>query len=145
VLFRSAWGQSLRGLRVLLAEDHPFNVMVVQDDLTFYIPDLYLDLAEQGRAAVEKVHEHRYDLVLMDVQMPELDGYEATRAIRSWEQAQGRPRVPILAMTASVLPEELQRCYAAGMDGHIPKPYELTELFRKIQEAVGRSITGATA
>ena len=140
-----AWGQALGGLRVLLAEDHPFNVMVVQDDLSFYIPDLHLEVAEQGRAAVEQVQQHRYDLVLMDVQMPEMDGYAATRAIRAWEQAQGQPRVPILAMTASVLPDELQRCYAAGMDGHISKPYELAHLLRSIRETVSHSISDTTA
>jgi signal transduction histidine kinase len=139
------WGQALRGLRILLAEDHPFNVMVVQDDLSYYIPDLHLDLVEQGHAAVAQVQQQRYDLVLMDVHMPEMDGYEATRAIRSWEQAHGKPRVSILAMTASVLPDELQRCYAAGMDGHISKPYELAQLLGSIRDTVSHSISGPTA
>ena len=75
-----------------------------------------------------------YDVILLDVQMPELNGYEVAQAIRSLSGQ--RSRVPILAMTANPMQEEIDRCREAGMNGHVPKPFKPEELIKRIQEAV---------
>ncbi len=116
----------LRDLRILLAEDNDFNVMVAQDELADAIPGVQVDVAANGRIAVEMVQAKDYDVILMDVQMPEMNGYDATKAIRAL--GGDKSRVPILAMTANVMKDELERCMAAGMDGHIPKPFKREEL-----------------
>jgi CheY-like chemotaxis protein len=88
-----------------------------------------------GTAAVEAVRSKIYDLVLMDVQMPQMDGIAATKAIRSLD---GSARnIPIVAMTANVLPEQIRRIEAAGMNGHIAKPMELDDLLSEIRRLVG--------
>jgi CheY-like chemotaxis protein len=84
------------------------------------------DLAVNGAEAVEAVERRRYDLVLMDVQMPELDGLEATRRITERVPAARRPR--IVAMTANAMDGDRERCLAAGMDGYISKPIRVEEL-----------------
>ena len=119
---------ALRGLRILLAEDNPFNQMIAQDDLSFYIEDIQVDLCENGRVALERYQAGTYDLILMDVQMPELDGFEATRAIRALEQETHSSPIPIIAMTASLLKTEIDQCLEAGMNNYIPKPYKPEEL-----------------
>lgn len=129
---------ALKGLRVLIAEDNEFNQMVIQDDLSYYLQDTTLDIAPNGRQAVEKYQTGTYDLVLMDVQMPEMDGYEASLGIRQWEKENGKPSVPIIAMTASVLKSEINLCLEAGMDNYIPKPYKMEELIGTIYGEVKR-------
>jgi CheY-like chemotaxis protein len=90
-------------------------------------------VVNNGQAAVEAVAQSPFDMVLMDVQMPILDGYEATAAIRKWELESGR-RITIIAMTAHAMKEDLQHCLDAGMDGYISKPYRPQELFRTVEE-----------
>ena len=84
-----------------------------------------IDLAEDGEAAVRMVSQHDYDLVLMDMQMPVMDGIAATKAIRSNPQLR---RVPIIAMTANVMATDREKCIEAGMDDHISKPIDPDEL-----------------
>jgi signal transduction histidine kinase len=124
----------LRDLRILLAEDNEFNVMVALDELGDAIPGVHVDVAANGRIAVENAAMHRYDLVLMDVQMPEMNGYDATKAILALPGAHGK--VPIIAMTANVMKAELDLCKAAGMVGHIPKPFTRLELLSAIRAAL---------
>jgi signal transduction histidine kinase/ligand-binding sensor domain-containing protein len=121
-------------LRILLAEDNKMNVMVAQVELENLMPGLHLDVAANGRIAVDMLLTTDYDLILMDVQMPVMDGYEATRAIRA--MAGGKSRIPILAMTANVMQAEVQQCLDAGMDGFIPKPFKQEEL----ADAIGNVI-----
>jgi signal transduction histidine kinase/ligand-binding sensor domain-containing protein len=131
---------SMEELRVLLAEDHAINVMVAQAELAEVLPNAHVDVAENGARAVEMVTSERYDLVLMDVQMPVMDGYAATRAIRAL--VGDRSRVPIIAMTANVMKAEVDRCREAGMNGFIPKPFQQAELATALANAlatVGRS------
>ncbi len=86
--------------------------------------DQIIDLAENGSVAVEKFRHETYDLVLMDLHMPELDGFEATMQIREIEQEENRPvKVKIYAMTASSLHDESENCLKAGMDGYLGKPF----------------------
>ncbi|MFT5229449.1 MAG: signal transduction histidine kinase/ActR/RegA family two-component response regulator [Urechidicola sp.] len=120
---------SLKGIRVLIAEDNPFNQMIAQDDLTFFIEGIQLVTVENGALAVDKFEAESFDVILMDVQMPQMNGFEATKAIRAIEKSEGRTsHTPIIAMTASLLKTEIDSCYSAGMNNYIPKPYKLEEL-----------------
>lgn len=126
---------SLQGIRILLAEDNVFNQMIAQDDLSYFIKNVKIDVVENGELAVEKFKSENYDLILMDVQMPEMNGFEATRKIRALEEGKGN-RIPIIAMTASLLKSEVDNCYDAGMDNYIPKPYQPEDLIAPIYEEV---------
>jgi CheY-like chemotaxis protein len=92
-----------------------------------------VSVAQNGRKAIEAIETERFDVVLMDVQMPEMDGLEATRAIRSSENLTGRPRIPIIAMTAYAMAGDRERCLEAGMDGYVSKPINAQELFETIE------------
>jgi len=113
--------------RVLLAEDNALNQEVALDLLTH--AGLQADLARDGQEALELAHGTPYDLILMDLQMPRLDGLQATRAIR---QLPGYAATPILAMTANAYEEDRQACLAAGMNDHIPKPVDPEGLYRTL-------------
>ncbi len=112
------------GCSVLLAEDSWVNREVVVELLEDQL--LVVDVVEDGAAAVERVRERNYDLVLMDVQMPEMDGLEATRRIRALPQ---RDRLPIIAMTANAFAEDRQACLDAGMSDYLAKPVMPQQLF----------------
>jgi CheY-like chemotaxis protein len=86
---------------------------------------------ENGKCATEKFKEGGIDLILMDLQMPEMDGFEATRVIREMEGNAGK-RIPIIAMTANVFKEDISKCLAAGMNDHIGKPIRIDEMLQKI-------------
>ncbi len=118
-------------LRILLAEDNPINRQVgtrMLESLGYRA-----DVVENGAEAVEAVRRTRYDLILMDIHMPEMDGLEATRRIRAMSDIV-QPR--IFAMTASVLDDERQACFDAGMDHHVAKPFRRHELEKALREAV---------
>jgi len=120
-------------IRILIAEDNPFNQMIAQDDLSYYINDVTIDTVENGALAIEQFNNASYDLILMDVQMPEMNGFEATEKIRAIEKSAGKgTRIPIIAMTASLLKKEIDQCFSAGMDNYIPKPYKPEELIGPI-------------
>jgi CheY-like chemotaxis protein/anti-sigma regulatory factor (Ser/Thr protein kinase) len=134
----------LKNLRILLAEDNEFNAMVAQDELADAIPGVHVDVAANGRVAVEMVQTNDYDMILMDVQMPEMNGYDATRAIRALLGPEisgpNKSRTPIIAMTANVLKEEVERCKEAGMDGYVPKPFKQQELMDAIGTAMNKAL-----
>jgi signal transduction histidine kinase/CheY-like chemotaxis protein len=114
-----------RSGRVLVVEDNVVNqkvAMYLLEDLGWRV-----DVAGNGREALRLIDEIPYDLVFMDVQMPEMDGLQATAAIRAGESAQGR-RLPIVAMTAHAMRGDLERCLAAGMDGYVSKPVSKQDL-----------------
>ncbi|MEO7037636.1 MAG: response regulator [Polyangiaceae bacterium] len=113
--------------RVLLAEDNEFNRALIERVLKTL--NCEVDLAPTGREAVRKFHQGKYDLVLMDCHMPDLDGLEATRQIRAVETP--GEHVPILAVTAGTVPGARQACLQAGMDDFIAKPFSLSTLRRK--------------
>ncbi|PKG44112.1 tetratricopeptide repeat-containing hybrid sensor histidine kinase/response regulator [Psychroflexus sp. MES1-P1E] len=121
--------KSLKGIRILIAEDNPFNQMIAQDDLSYYIEDISIDTVENGMLAIDKFKSNNYDLILMDVQMPVMNGFEATKKIRDLEKSKGlATTISIIAMTASLLKTEIENCYNAGMNNYIPKPYKVEEL-----------------
>jgi CheY-like chemotaxis protein len=95
-----------------------------------------LDVAETGQAAVELFKAQEYDVVLMDVQMPRMDGLTATRLIRAWEEEQRRQPTPIVALTASVLKEARDSCFAAGCTSFLAKPIRKSELLEAIAQVV---------
>jgi CheY-like chemotaxis protein len=127
----------LRGLRVLLADDSEDNRFLVRN----YLKDtgVYLDEVADGEAVVRMFRSSRYDIVLVDVEMPLLDGYSATRAIRAWESQTGAGRTPILALTAHALKGEAQKSIAAGCDAHLTKPIKKPALLDAIREFAKRN------
>jgi signal transduction histidine kinase/DNA-binding response OmpR family regulator/HPt (histidine-containing phosphotransfer) domain-containing protein len=118
---------ALPAMKVLLVEDSEFNQFVVQS----YLKDtaVELEFARNGLEAVEKFRTGDYDVILMDIQMPVMDGFAATAEIRSLEHEEGRIRIPIIAMTAYVLQEEVEKCLQSGCDDHLSKPVSRKELF----------------
>ena len=116
--------------RILLAEDGLVNQRVAVDLLERRGHSVAV--AQNGREAVEALQEERFDLVLMDIQMPEMDGLEATAAIRALEGGDG-PRLPIFAMTAHAMKGDRERCLEAGMDGYLSKPVRADELYEAVE------------
>jgi CheY-like chemotaxis protein len=116
------------GLRILVAEDNEINRRAMESLLRR--DGHFVRFAVNGAEAVEKARAERFDAILMDVQMPEVDGLEATRRIRAAEAAEKLERVPIFGLTAHALAEDAQRCYQAGMDGYLAKPYHIDDLRR---------------
>jgi len=127
--------RSRRDLRILLVEDNKLNVLVAQEELSNAFPTAQVEVATDGQRALDLLRTNTYDVILMDVQMPVMDGFEATRAIRSL--GGDRSRIPIVAMTANVMEAEVQQCKDAGMDGFIPKPFKQEELVAAIEQAIG--------
>jgi CheY-like chemotaxis protein len=117
--------------QVLLVEDNPVNQKLGRIVLTRL--GLQVDIANNGLEALRLLPQRPYDLVFMDCQMPEMDGFEATTAIRSWEVSTGRPRVPIVAMTANAMAGDRERCLAAGMDDYIAKPIQSQRIVEALQ------------
>lgn len=129
------------GLQVLVVDDHPANLMVVEA----FLHDMRVgvETASHGQEAIDKVRERfqlgrRYDLILMDIQMPRLSGLEATEAIRTLETELGQPRTPVVALTAHALAEERQRLTAAGMDDYASKPIQQDTLLRLLRRWTGQ-------
>ena len=119
-----------QSLRILLAEDNPVNQKVAARILEKQGHDV--KIAGNGRAALDEWEKHEFDLILMDVQMPEMDGLEATMAIRRRELATGA-HIPIIALTAHAMVQDREICLSAGMDGYLTKPIRTEELFREIR------------
>ena len=125
----------LPALEVLIADDVPQNLKLLQIVLGRKGHKTWL--ANDGEEAVALAGRQRFDVILMDIQMPNVDGLTASRRIRAAEHAEGRPRVPILAVTASVLQEDKQATFDAGMDGFITKPVNMAELEAEIVRVLG--------
>lgn len=131
-------GEDLKGIRILLVEDNGFNQMVAVDTLNDLIPELTVDIAENGIESLEKLRSADYDIILMDIQMPQMDGFEATERIRT-DFKSPKNQVPIMAMTANVTQEEVEKCFNCGMTAHISKPFDPQELLNKLGQLVLKS------
>jgi len=116
---------------ILLVEDYQPNILVATTMLENM--GYKYDVATDGRMAIEKLAARRYDLVMMDVQMPEMDGYETTRRIRETEVASGSRRIPIIGVTAFAMKGDREKCLALGMEEYLSKPFTEEELARKIR------------
>jgi CheY-like chemotaxis protein len=119
-------------LQILLADDSDDNRLLLR---VFLGSDFHLEEVEHGAAAVERFKASHYDLVVMDVQMPVMDGLEAIREIREFERTSGSGRTPIIALTASVLEADVHRSHEAGADVHVSKPVKKETLLRAIRTA----------
>jgi protein-histidine pros-kinase len=119
--------------RVLLAEDNRVNRLLATRMLER--AGYTVTAATTGREVLDLVASHDFDVILMDVQMPEMDGFDATRAIRAGEAA-GRRRHPIIAMTAHAMKGDRERCLSAGMDGYVAKPVRADQLLAAIDEVL---------
>ena len=134
-----AEGLEDRKLRILAAEDNATNQKVLQAVMEPL--DVHLQIVPDGKEAVDAWRAGGFDLILMDIQMPIMDGVEAARIIRSIEASEHLPRTPILALTANALVHQVEAYLAAGMDGHASKPIELKRLY----EAIDNAVTAAAA
>ncbi len=128
------------GCKILLAEDNSINQLVAKEIL--HNRGIKVDLAATGKEAVAAVHESTYDAVLMDIQMPEMDGFEATQEIRKDENFN---TLPIIAMTAHALSGYREKCIQAGMDDYVTKPIDENELFSTLKKCIRPSDTTAVA
>jgi CheY-like chemotaxis protein len=131
-----AVAQATPKLRILVAEDNPINQYLATRLLQG--EGHTVEIAPNGREAVRMHTEAKFDLILMDVQMPEMDGFEATREIRAEERATGE-HIPIIAMTAHAMKGDQERCLAAGMDLYVSKPVRKTDLLAAVFVCVGRA------
>ncbi|MCL2073916.1 MAG: response regulator [Marinilabiliaceae bacterium] len=124
----------MKNANILLVEDNFSNQQII----SLYIKNEVkkIDIAFNGKEALEKFGLAKYDLILMDVQMPIMDGYKATQKIRELEKSTNS-HIPIIAVTANAFPEDKERCFAAGMDDYISKPFQPEELIEKIKENLG--------
>lgn len=129
---------TFEGKRLLLAEDNDLNAEIA----TEILPEVgfIIDLAENGRMAVEMIEKapsDYYSAILMDVQMPELNGYEATRVIRNLSNP-GKANIPILAMTANAFEEDKREAINSGMNGHLAKPIDIEELMKELTKVLSQ-------
>ena len=124
-------------LKILLAEDNPVNQLLAVRMLEN--AGYTVTIAGDGTQALEAVRRERFDLVLMDVQMPLLGGLEATEALRKEELASGGDRIPVIAMTASTMQGDRERCLAAGMDDYVSKPIDMRQLRAAMERVTARS------
>jgi two-component system sensor histidine kinase/response regulator len=143
VVTRHSLRESRNHLEILLAEDNAVNQLVARRLLEKYGHSV--TVANDGKKALEAMEEKRFDLVLMDIQMPEMNGFQATQAIREKEKVTGK-RTPIVAMTAHTMKGDKEKCIAAGMDSYLTKPIRTEELLAVLDEiGSGKSVSEASA
>jgi two-component system sensor histidine kinase/response regulator len=121
---------TFRGNKILLVEDNPVNQRVAQRTLQNLAAEV--TIANNGAEALERIAASNFDAVLMDCQMPVMDGFTATRRIREMELSRGAKRLPIIALTANVMSEDREKCLAAGMDAHLGKPIEPAQVIETL-------------
>jgi CheY-like chemotaxis protein/anti-sigma regulatory factor (Ser/Thr protein kinase) len=131
LLTRHSIRESKRSIKILLAEDNLINQKLAVSLIQRM--GHKVSIAQNGNQALEAIEREKFDIILMDVQMPEMDGLEATQAIRARENLNGLPRIPVIAMTAYAMAGDRDRCLAAGMDGYVSKPINAQELFETIE------------
>jgi CheY-like chemotaxis protein len=128
---------SFIGKSILLAEDNIDNQQLILNMAE--IMQFKVDIANNGQEVIDKWKKNKYDLIMMDIQMPEMDGFQATAEIRKLEKGKGHTL--ILALTASVLSEDIQKCLEVGMDSYLNKPITFNMLERKLSDIFSKSKT----
>jgi signal transduction histidine kinase/DNA-binding response OmpR family regulator len=131
---RSSFGTNDRGPVLMVAEDNSVNLLLTKILLNRIYPNATIIEARNGKEAVELVKHNSIDLVLMDIQMPEMDGYEATKIIRASETGK---EIPIIALTANAVHGEMERCISMGANGYLTKPLNQSDLFDMVVRTVG--------
>jgi CheY-like chemotaxis protein len=126
----SEQSRDLRNRRILIVEDNSLNQMVLKHILASW--HATFEVAENGTEAIALLADHDFDIVLMDLQMPEMSGYEATQFIRNKNTPVRNPLIPIIAITADAFPETRRRVLETGMNDFVSKPFEKDELYNKI-------------
>jgi len=122
----------LKEATILLVEDNPINQKIAVLSLNKYVKTI--DVANNGKEALDKFGNNKYDLILMDIQMPVMDGITTTKKIREIEASTGSPaHIPIIAITANALSGDKEMCLAAGMNDYISKPYQIEDLVHKMK------------
>lgn len=121
----------MKGKKILLVEDNEFNQMVAVDTLHDIFDGIVVDVAENGRTAIEKVSANDYSMILMDIQLPDIDGFETTRFIRN-DLGPPKNKIRICAMTASVTKDRIDMCMASGMNDYLMKPFKPEDLKEKV-------------
>jgi len=129
---------SLPPMHILMAEDIVSNQKVMK--LYFKATPVALDVAENGKIAVEKFMSHAYDVVLMDIEMPEMDGFGAIRAIRQWEQEYNQSETPIIALTAHAFDDLKNRCFEVGCNEFLSKPLNKSDVFVVLRKLMNRKL-----
>ncbi|HMG14517.1 MAG TPA: two-component regulator propeller domain-containing protein, partial [Saprospiraceae bacterium] len=132
-------GSILNGLRILLVDDNEYNRIVAKDTLESKAK-VEIEEAHNGKEAVDALCKEDYDIVLMDVQMPVMDGYEATKEIRNPLSKVRKHDIPVIALTASVVRSDLDKCRAAGMNDYVLKPFKTAELISAIAKVTNREL-----
>ncbi|HEX2955798.1 MAG TPA: ATP-binding protein [Chitinispirillaceae bacterium] len=127
---------------VLLVEDNPVNQKVTT--LILQKLGLIIDTAEDGLVGIDKLHQKEYDIILMDLHMPRLDGFHTCEMIRAGNAGKNKKTIPVVALTATVLKEELDRCLACGFNGYILKPVHMESLFKGLEKYMGKKENGHT-
>ena len=126
--------RDLSNLNILVAEDGAFNQKLIKEMLAGIKSSF--DIVENGKKALELFKSNKYDIVLMDCQMPEMDGYEASAKIRSFEKKSGKDKTPIIALTANAIKGNRKKCIEAGMNDFLPKPFKKRELMEVLLSCI---------
>jgi osomolarity two-component system sensor histidine kinase NIK1 len=121
-------------LKILLVEDNLLNQKVVMFNLRKY--DYNITAVTNGLDALEAFKNNQFDLVLMDIMLPEMNGFEVTEKIRNFESKEGKNSVPIVALTANTLDNDREKCIKVGMNEYLSKPFTANELIEKIEKFV---------
>jgi signal transduction histidine kinase/CheY-like chemotaxis protein/HPt (histidine-containing phosphotransfer) domain-containing protein len=129
-------GSILNGLRILIADDNEYNRMVIKETLNLKA-DVHTDIVENGQEVLTMMQQNDYDVVLMDVQMPVMNGMEATKYIRE-KMPPPKNQIPIIAFTASILRADIEKFMDCGMNSYLPKPFRAWQLFHTVAEVTGR-------
>ncbi|MFI5218478.1 MAG: ATP-binding protein [Bacteroidia bacterium] len=129
-------GTILNGLKILVVDDNEYNRVVVHDTL---MPGVEITQAANGKETIGLIAQKDFDVILMDIQMPLMNGYEATRHIREKFDAP-KNQIPVIALTASVVRSDLDKCRTAGMNDYVPKPFKASQLISAIAKATGREL-----
>ncbi len=143
VVIDDATMKKLNNVKLLLVEDNEFNRMVAEDTLKELMPGVVIDIAVNGQEAVNRVANEQYDIILMDIQMPVMDGVTATQTIRNTLPAPAKD-TKIIAMTANVFQEDVKQYFDAGMNAYVSKPFQTDELLLKIASLIDNNGTKHT-
>lgn len=132
------YSRSLSGLSILIVDDNELNLSLAIETLYKFNNSIHTEVAYNGREAIEKLEKENFDLIIMDIQMPVMDGYEATKQIRLKPDIKGR--IPILGMTAHAMKDERQKCLDLGMDEYLSKPFSPNDLLKRIHTILNINI-----